>query len=130
MVSVPALVVTALRRHSAEQAKRRLLLGKAWVDEDLVVDDGTGAPWHPDRLTAAFRRLARRVGVPGTLHGLRRAYGSLSLKAGVPLKVVSKQLGHASIAITADIYTDVYPELRADAARKINDLLATAPSAP
>jgi hypothetical protein len=47
----------------------------------------------------------------------------LALKAGVPLKVVSEQLGHASIVITADIYTDVYPELRADAARKINDLL-------
>lgn len=122
-VSIPAFVVAALRRHHSEQAKRRLLLGEAWVDEDLVVDDGTGAPWHPDRLTAAFRRLARQVGVPATLHGLRRTYGSLSLKAGVPLKVVSEQLGHASIAITADIYTDVYPELRADAARKINDLL-------
>jgi integrase len=46
----------------------------------------------------------------------------------VPLKVVSEQLGHASIAITADIYSDVYPELRADAARRINDLLGAARS--
>ena len=35
---------------------------------------------------------------------------------GVPLAVISRMLGHAGLAITADIYADVVPELQRDAA--------------
>lgn len=38
------------------------------------------------------------------------------LGAGVPLKVVSDTLVHSTIAITADIYAHVTPELRREAA--------------
>jgi integrase len=31
------------------------------------------------------------------------------LRRGVPLHVVSRQLGHASVAITADIYGHIQP---------------------
>ena len=34
------------------------------------------------------------------------------LNNGVPLKVVSKTLGHAGLAITADVYAKVRPELQ------------------
>ena len=39
-----------------------------------------------------------------TFHGLRHCAGSLWLAAGVDISIVSKLLGHSSIAITADIY--------------------------
>ena len=39
-----------------------------------------------------------------------------SERHGVPLKVVSEALGHSSIAITADVYSHVTPELRREAA--------------
>jgi integrase len=47
----------------------------------------------------------------------------LALAAGVRLDIVSRQLGHASIAITADTYG--YPDDKAleDAARKVADVL-------
>jgi len=35
---------------------------------------------------------------------------------GVPLEVVSKTLGHAGLAITADVYAKVRPELQRTAA--------------
>jgi integrase len=38
------------------------------------------------------------------------------LAGGVPLKVVSEALGHSSIAITADVYSHVTPDLRREAA--------------
>jgi len=41
---------------------------------------------------------------------------TLLLAAGVPLKVVSETLGHSSIAITADVYAHVTPDLRREAA--------------
>ncbi len=37
------------------------------------------------------------------------------LLRGVPAKVVSEMLGHASIAITLDIYAHVLPDMQRDA---------------
>ncbi len=37
------------------------------------------------------------------------------LSGGIPLKVVSDVLGHASIAITADVYGHVTPEVSREA---------------
>jgi integrase len=41
---------------------------------------------------------------------LRDTHASLLAKAGVPLEVVSKRLGHLNIAITAERYLDVYSD--------------------
>jgi integrase len=40
----------------------------------------------------------------------------LQLAAGVPLAVISRTLGHSTLAITADIYAAVTPDLRGEAA--------------
>ena len=42
-----------------------------------------------------------------TPHDLRHTFASWQLTGGTPILVVSRQLGHESIAITADIYADV-----------------------
>ena len=54
-----------------------------------------------------------------TLHSLRHANATLMLAAGVDLKVVSTLLGHASIATTANLYTDVLERTKAEAAREV-----------
>jgi integrase len=57
-----------------------------------------------------LRRLLDRAGLPEDLidfHGLRRTAATLALLAGAPLAVVSRQLGHASITVTADHYEHV-----------------------
>ena len=41
---------------------------------------------------------------PLSFHGLRHCAASLMLVSGADIAVVSKLLGHASIAITADVY--------------------------
>lgn len=46
------------------------------------------------------------------------------LSRGVPLEVVSATLGHASYAITADIYARVTPNLQRTAADAMDSLLA------
>ena len=38
------------------------------------------------------------------MHELRHYYATSALVAGVPLVVVSKQLGHSSVSVTADMY--------------------------
>jgi integrase len=48
------------------------------------------------------------------------------LSAGVPLKVVSvsEVFGHASVAITGDIYGHVSPEVSQDALTRLSDALS------
>lgn len=48
---------------------------------------------------------------------------TLLLSQGVPLKVVQEALGHATIAVTADVYGHLLPELQKDAARRMDDAL-------
>jgi integrase len=40
------------------------------------------------------------------------------LRAGVPITVVSKRIGHSSIAITGDVYQHVDSGMQADAAQR------------
>jgi integrase len=56
-------------------------------------------------------------------HDLRHTYATLSLSAGIPLKIVSQRLGHASIMVTADLYQHVTPQLEEDAAAKVASLI-------
>ncbi|MGN6741981.1 MAG: tyrosine-type recombinase/integrase, partial [Amnibacterium sp.] len=48
--------------------------------------------------------VARAQLPPITFHGLRHHHASLMIAQGVDLAVVSKRLGHSSIAITNDLY--------------------------
>jgi integrase len=45
------------------------------------------------------------------------------LNDGVPLEVVSATLGHAGLAITADVYAKVRPKLQRQAANVMQNVL-------
>jgi integrase len=94
--------------------------------------DGAGQPIHPHAISQAFERIARRAGVPVIrLDDLRHTPGTLLIKAGVPVKVVSERLGHATPAFTIDTYQHVLPGMQADAARVFEQLVVSAlPPAP
>lgn len=124
-VSLDAETVVAMRAHRKRQLEERVLAGDAWEDEDLVFCDELGGPLHPDRFTRTFQSAARRAGVPRIrLHDLRHTWATLALTAGVHPKVVSERLGHATTAITLDVYSHVQPILDAEAAGTVADLFA------
>jgi len=50
-------------------------------------------------------------------------HATLLLKAGVPPKVVSERLGHATVAFTMDIYAHVIPGMQAEAADMFRNLV-------
>jgi integrase len=69
-----------------------------------------GTPIHPDTITDWFSRLSWEAGLPPIrLHDVRHSYATAALQAGVPVKVVSERLGHASVAFTQDTYMHVIP---------------------
>jgi integrase len=50
------------------------------------------------------------------IHDLRHSAATLWLEAGLPLKLVQELLGHASMTITADVYSHILSEYRRAAA--------------
>jgi hypothetical protein len=83
-----------------------------------------GSPIHPLRFSRWFEQHARRAGLPRIrLHDLRHSYASAALAAGVPAKVISERLGHATIAVTMDIYSHVLPGLDREAADSVARLI-------
>ncbi len=116
-VMLPAIAREALLRRREDQAAEREAAGTAWQDVDgLLFTDAAGRPMRPPDVSDEWRRTRRRVGLTVRLHDLRHTAATLMLGAGVPLKVVSDALGHSTIAITADTYAHVTPELRREAA--------------
>ncbi len=76
-----------------------------YVDSGLVVVDEIGRPLHPRQFGETFKRLSGQAGVPvTTLHTARHGFGSYLLDQGVPLPIVSKVMGHASVDVTARVY--------------------------
>lgn len=59
--------------------------------------------WH-------LKPAARRIGTPGLrLHDLRHTAATLWHEDGIPLSVISRWLGHASVAVTDQVYVHLLP---------------------
>jgi integrase len=58
-----------------------------------------------------FSKAVKTSGVPRTTpHDLRHTAASLAVSAGANVKAVQKMLGHASAAMTLDIYADLFDD--------------------
>ena len=126
-----AATAEGLRKWKATQASERLLFGPAWrtgggvgLDADWVVTEADGSIVQPDTMLGRWQRLVKTAKVPAIpLHGARHSYATLALEGGVRLDVVSTQLGHSSVATTADIYAHVSEAAAVEAAERIGGIL-------
>jgi integrase len=114
------VTLPALRAWRKEQLTERVAYGTGWTDTGRVLTHPDGTAYHPAQLTARFERLAYAAGLPPIrLHDLRHCAATLALAGGADITEVSRMMRHASIQITADIYTEVLPELAAEVAAKV-----------
>lgn len=124
-ISLSSTLVGILRSHRAAQQAERLAFGAAYQNDGLVFARPDGSNLTPWNFGAAFRDLVRRAGVPRIrLHDLRDTHASLLAKAGVPIEVVSKRLGHSTISITVDRYLVIYRDRDEAAASAFEQLVA------
>ena len=117
-------LVRVLRRHRAQQAQERLAWGEGWTDSGHVFTREDGQPLHPDWTSDAWGRQVRTSGLPPIrLHDARHTCATLALEAGIPTEVVSRWLGHASVAITWATYQHVRPQLLEEAGATLTALM-------
>jgi integrase len=116
--------VLVLADHKERQQAIRTMLGETLGKDDLVFSTPQGSPLRPNTITRAWTVLAAKAGIkPIRLHDARHTHASLMLKQGVHPKIVQERLGHATIAMTLDIYSHVAPGLQEAAARGFDTLV-------
>ena len=121
-VTLPRSTIDELREWRREQAEQLLRLGVRQSGDIVVCTQPDGKPIGVNILTNAFARIAKRLGLAVHFHSLRHTHATALLMAGVHPKVAQERLGHASIAITLDVYSHVTERLHDDAAAKIDDV--------
>ena len=104
-----------------------LKLGIGWDESGLVCVKGVGEPINPDSLTSGFKNLIKKMNIPKVrFHDLRHTHATQLLKEGVHPKVAQERLGHATIAVTLDLYSHVMPGMQEDAAIRVDRAIKTA----
>ena len=84
------------------------------LDSDYVFvnlwSGSVGAPLTYSTVHGLVQRLRTSTGVQFGPHSLRHTYATTLLRKGTRLEVVSKLLGHASVATTVDVYGHLTPD--------------------
>lgn len=111
-VAIDAQTVATLRAWRRMQAEERLAIGVGWVDDlGLLFTWQDGTRVQPDYVSKRFKAVQRAGDLPRlTLHELRHTHATILLRAGVPVHIVAKRLGHRDPSVTLDRYADVIPD--------------------
>jgi integrase len=116
---LPGSVVAALAAHREAQTVIPV--------SGLVFCTPDGKPLHSVNVTLSLQRTLRRLGLPQRrFHDLRHTFATLAIEAGEDIAVVSRALGHSSVATTADIYLHVTPAMRDGLAARMEAVLGEA----
>jgi integrase len=110
VVTLPAYAVDDLRRLKRQQAEELLAVGVRQYGDTLLCSRSDGEPHQPLSLTYEFARFVKRMkDMPRVrFHDLRHSHATHLLASGVHPKVASERLGHASVGITLDLYSQCH----------------------
>jgi integrase len=147
-VRLPRSVLPVLEEHRIRQIEERLKAGPSWPDQGLIFTTQPGNPVDWTNLWRHWVRILRGAGL-GTLgpqpekpkgqpgprkrptftptyrpYDLRHTHATLSIRAGVPIKVVSERLGHASVTFTMEVYVAYLPDMQEAAADAWDEIAA------
>ena len=123
-IKIPAETVDLLKRHRAAQAEVRLACGDHWQDSGYVFTNDMGGPMNPTSITAWLRKFSDRHDLPHiNPHAFRHTVASVLIANGTDIVTVSKQLGHAQVSTTSDVYSHVIEAAKAEATECIADVL-------
>ncbi len=123
-LAMPPMITKGLGQHHIRQERERSAAGNRWVETGLVFATTEGKPLDGTAISKGFHRLLERAGLQQRrFHDLRHSCATLLLVQGVSPRVVMDLLGHSQIGLTMNTYSHVIPDLRRDAADRMQDLL-------
>ena len=103
------------------------LAGKS--PDDLVFSDSFGFHMKRTRVSTGSRSWFKTALVatglpPMTMHDLRHTAASLAISSGANVKAVQRMLGHASAAMTLDVYADLFDDDLDAVAKRLDNAAA------
>lgn len=114
------LVVDLKKEHDG----RKLALGEAFNQHNLVFCNSKGNIMAPSEMTRALKRALRAAQLPDIrFHDLRHSHATILLQENVHPKIVSARLGHSKIQVTMDTYSHITDSIEGIAVDYLNDLL-------
>ncbi len=90
------------------------------IKSPFVVSNPKGEAMYVRVFEQTFDRICEENGIPNKgLHALRHTFGSILIRKGVDIKVVSEILGHSTVQFTYDKYIHIIKEMKAQAVNLI-----------
>jgi integrase len=124
-LTMPDIVVEALRDHRRQQLELRMAMGLGKLPEDALVFAAIdGGPSRRTALSIAWGESVDALGLPDVVfHSLRHTHASQLIAAKVDVVTISKRMGHANPAITLKVYAHLFEQTDSAAAEAINAAL-------
>jgi integrase len=124
------VTLSGIAREALQRHRQRL------HDTDVVPLDGmhvfthprTGGPLNQSHINYRWHKIRDSLGLPKEtrFHDLRHTAATLLLEANMHPKMVSEMLGHASVAITLDMYSKVTATMQQEVANAIDQIYGRA----
>ena len=118
-------VMKVLGKIKKQQAELKLASGNQWQNEDnLVFVSEEGKHLIDNTVLKHLKKIVTKIGIPETrFHDLRHTYATNAIRIGDPIKTVSENLGHATVAFTLDTYGHVTPTMKQESADRMQRLI-------
>ena len=122
-VVITAGLAAILAEHKETMTKRAANMGEAWSEDSLVFKNTRGNMVYSRNLQESLYKVYRNAGIEGaTMHTLRHTYATRCFEAGVDIKAVSEQLGHANVKTTYNIYVHLLEDTKAKEIDKLAEI--------
>lgn len=117
-------VMDILASQKAIQGVQKIAAGAVWAEGGYVFTNELGEHLTHAAVYCGFRKVVGKIGLSGVrFHDLRHTYATTAIYAGVDIKTVSENLGHATVAFTLDKYADVIQQMRQQCADQMDKFI-------
>lgn len=92
---------------------------------DFVFIQENNKPFDPHYISQKFKQTLELCNIPDIIsfHGTRHTHATMLLSAGTNIKVISKRLGHSTVAFTMDTYVHVNLDMQQNEILKASQFL-------
>ena len=122
-VAITTGLAAILAEHKEEMKKRVAALGLEWSEDSLVFWNTRNKIVQYGNLKESLNKIYRKAGIGNaTMHTLRHTYATRCFEAGVNIKAISEQLGHANVKTTYNIYVHLLEDTKVKEIDKLSEI--------